>query len=82
MRVQSPGQEDPLQEEMASHSTLLAWNPTDTGAWRAAVCGVEKSRTQRSTLAPACILRAQRNQPEADSTSPPCTNVFAHGFPV
>ena len=25
MRVQSPGEEDPLEEEMATHSSFLAW---------------------------------------------------------
>ena len=25
MQVQSLGQEDPLEEEMATHSTILAW---------------------------------------------------------
>ena len=25
MRVQSPGREDPLEEEMATHSSILAW---------------------------------------------------------
>ena len=25
MRVQSLGQEDPLKQEMATHSTILAW---------------------------------------------------------
>ena len=25
MRIQSLGQEDPLEEEMASHSSILAW---------------------------------------------------------
>ena len=24
-KVQSPGQEDPLEEDMASHSSILAW---------------------------------------------------------
>ena len=24
-QVQSPGQEDPLEEEMATHSSILAW---------------------------------------------------------
>ena len=24
-RVQSPGQEDPLEKEMATHSNILAW---------------------------------------------------------
>ena len=30
--VQSLGQEDPLEKEMAAHSSIFAWNPTDTGA--------------------------------------------------
>ena len=25
MRVQSPGQEDPLEKEIATHSSILAW---------------------------------------------------------
>jgi len=25
MKVQSPGEEDPLEEEMATHSSILAW---------------------------------------------------------
>ena len=35
MWVQSLGQEDPLEEAMATHSSLLAWRiPADRGAWR------------------------------------------------
>ena len=30
MRVQSLGQEDPLEEEMATHSSILAWKITWT----------------------------------------------------
>ena len=34
--VQFLGQEDPLEEEMATHSSILAWRiPVDRGAWRA-----------------------------------------------
>ena len=33
------GQEDPLDEEMAPHSSVLE-NPMDRGAWRAAVHGI------------------------------------------
>ena len=44
--VQSLGQEDPLQEGMATHSSMLAWRiPIDRGAWRATVHGVSKSQT-------------------------------------
>ena len=33
MQVQSLGQEDPLEKEMATHSSILAWkNSVDTGA--------------------------------------------------
>ena len=33
--VSSLGWEDPLEEEMATHSSLLAWRiPMDRGAWR------------------------------------------------
>ena len=46
MWIRSFGWEDPLEEEMATHSIILTWkNPMDKGAWRAAVYGVEKSRT-------------------------------------
>ena len=38
MWVRSLGQEDPLEEEMAIHSSILAWkNPMDRGAWQATV---------------------------------------------
>ena len=44
-----PGQEDPLEEGMATHSSILAWRiRTDRGAWQATVHGVAKSRTQLS----------------------------------
>ena len=34
-RVHSLGGEDPLEEEMATHSSILAWkNPMDRGAWQ------------------------------------------------
>ena len=44
--VQSLGWEDPLEEGMANHSSILSWRiPMDKGAWRATVHGVAKSRT-------------------------------------
>ena len=43
------GQEDPLEEEMATHSRILAWRiSTDKGAWQAAVQRVTQSQTQLS----------------------------------
>ena len=40
------GWEDPPEEGMATHSSILIWRiPMDRGAWQAAVHGVSKSRT-------------------------------------
>ena len=42
--VRSLGWEDPLEEGVAAHSSILAWRiPMDRGAWRAAVHRVAKS---------------------------------------
>ena len=42
--VQSLGWEDPLEEGMATHSSILEWRiPMDRGAWQAPVHGVAKS---------------------------------------
>ena len=47
--VQSLGPEDPLEKEMAAHSSILAWripkNPMDRGAWWATDPEVAKSWT-------------------------------------
>ena len=45
--IRSPGREDPLEKEMATHSNVLAWRiPRDRGAWQATVHGVIKSWTR------------------------------------
>ena len=41
----SLGQEDPLEKEMATRSSMLAWEIPWTGAWQAPVHGVAKSWT-------------------------------------
>ena len=44
--VRSLGWEDPLEEGMATHFSILAWRiPTNKGAWRAIVHEVVKSWT-------------------------------------
>ena len=41
--VQFRGQEDPLEKEMAIHSSILGWIiPTDREAWQATVQGVTR----------------------------------------
>ena len=50
-RVQSLGQEDLLEKEMATHSSILAWKiPWKEEPGRATVHGVAKSRTQVSNF--------------------------------
>ena len=51
MRVQSLGGKDPLEEGMATHSSILGLeNPLDRGAWWATVHGVPKTQTQWKLL--------------------------------
>ena len=50
-QVQSLSQEDPLEKEMTTHSSSLAWEiPMDKGAWWATVhavaMGSQKSQTR------------------------------------
>ena len=48
-RVRFLGREDPLEKEIATHSSTLAWKiPRMEKPWKAAVHGVEKSRTRLS----------------------------------
>ena len=48
-QVQSLGQEDPLEEEMTTHSSILAEkNPLDGGAWWTTIDSVKKSQPQLS----------------------------------
>ena len=45
--VHSLGWEDSLEEDMATHSSILNWRiPMDRGAWQAAVHGVAESQTR------------------------------------
>ena len=48
-RVRFLGWEDPLEEKIATHSSILAWrSPMYRGAWQATVHGVTKNQTQLS----------------------------------
>ena len=47
--VRSLGWENPLEEGMATHSSILAWRiPMDRAAWQATIHRVAKSQTQLS----------------------------------
>ena len=40
------GQEDPLEKDMATHSSIIAWRiPMDRGTWQATIHRVAKSLT-------------------------------------
>ena len=44
--IRDVDQEDPLEEGMVTHSSILAWRiPMDRGAWRATVHRVAESQT-------------------------------------
>ena len=44
--IRSLGRDDPLEEGMETHSSILAWRiPMDRRAWGAVVHGVEKGQT-------------------------------------
>ena len=47
--IRSMSWEDPLEEGMATHSSILAWRiPMDREAWWAVVHGMAKSQTRLS----------------------------------
>ena len=51
MWVRSLCWEDPLEEDMATHSSILAWRiPMDRGAWQVTVHTVTKIQTQLKRL--------------------------------
>ena len=57
--VRSLGWEDPLEEGMTTHSSILAWRiPMDRGAWQAIVHGIaESDTTEGLTLVDSSTLR-------------------------
>ena len=58
-QVQSLSWEDPLEKEMATHSSILGMeNLMDRGAWWAAVHGAAKSRTRLMRLSSSSSNRA------------------------
>ena len=62
--VRSLAWEDPLEEGMAAHSSILAWRiPMDRGAWLATVHGVTKSQTRLTD-------KAQNTQPDISEANP------------
>ena len=49
-QIQSLGWEDPLEEEVATHSNVIAWkNPMNRGAWQATAHESERVRHNLAT---------------------------------
>ena len=60
--VWSLGQEDALEEEMATHSSILPWKyPMDRRAWWATVHGGTKSQTQWADMLTNGFWRGPEN---------------------
>ena len=54
--VRSLGWEDPLEEGMATHTSILAWRtPMDRGAWQVTIHGVTKVSDMTEYVAQAPI---------------------------
>ena len=63
MLVQFLGQEDPLEEGMAVHSSILAWRISWTEEpGRSVVHGVTQSRTQLKQLSTQSALNCKENE--------------------
>ena len=56
MWVRSLGQEDSLEKETATHSSILAWDIMDRGAWWAMVHGVTKESNMTQQLSNNNVL--------------------------
>ena len=76
-QVRSLGEEDPLEKEIATHSSILAWRvPTDRGAWWATVHRVAKSWTHLSLSAIPSLQMYLREMKAYMCTKKICTKIF------
>ena len=70
--VQFLGQEDPLEKEMATHSSILGLgNPIDRGAWQATVQGVTKKSDTTLRLKPKPVKPSVSPDPVYDTNCLP-----------
>ena len=78
-RIQSEGLEDPLEKEMAAHSSI-AWRiPWTEGAWQATVHGVARVRYDLVTKpAPPIMYQSIKFNPFLDGSQlPPLSHYTA-----
>ena len=63
----SLGRKDPLEKEMATHSSILAWKtPWKRGAWQATVYGATKSQNWLTQTSGATHI--QKSKPKSHCT--------------
>ena len=75
------GWEDPLEEGMATHPSILTWRiPMDRGAWRATVHGVAKRQTRLSNSARTKRFIHIYSFGECTKTSKPCVHYTVQCF--
>ena len=66
MQVQSLGREDPLEKEMTTHSSILAWEiPRTEEPGRLQSMGLQKSQTQLNKQQQHMFLQTTISYPEA-----------------
>ena len=56
MQVRFLGRENPLEEGMVFHFSILAGGSKDRGDWQSTVFWVEKSQTQLKQLSPHALM--------------------------
>ena len=65
-RVWSLGPEDPLEEGMATHSSILVYRIIDRGAWQTIVHGISKNQTQPNWLCMHAYIHIYYSQDECN----------------
>ena len=66
MRVQSLDGEDPLEEDMATHSSILDWEIQDKGACQATVPRGHKESDMTEATCHTCICMEDLSSPTRD----------------
>ena len=79
MQIQSLGWGDPLEEEMATHSSILAWEiPWTEEPGRAQSMGVTESQTQFNNKNNLCPFPSSASTPVLEADGDGCAKPFSH----
>ena len=75
-RVRSLGGKDPLEKEMATNSSILAWTIPHKRAWQAIVHGVAKTQTRLSPKAQLAMSLSTNSPRLSHQPSPGISEIF------